>query len=454
MKIGGGIVSALLMSALFTPASAERIIVRAGTSTQQANVASVRPLHDIPWDIWEMDDKADVLGTVGELVRQGFEAYQDMPAFTTFIPNDSVVGWQHFQASDVDIDTPEAWDITTGGEIKIGLIDTGFHRNHPDLVGSSWVNPGEIEGNGIDDDLNGFIDDIWGWDFAGVNGTDDNDPTDVVNTHGTFMAGELAAKGNNGIGIAGVSWGAKVVSLKMFQDNGSGYSSDMLLAMEYARENGIKILSVSIVITTGSEPWQPLVDAIAANTAAGVLSIFAASNEGVDLDCVAASTCRLLTVNPGVIDDPGLIKVGSTGKTDVRSGFSNYGLTKVHLFAPGEFIVSCDTVGYKMASGTSCACPLVAAAVSMLWAANPALTAFQVRDQLFASVDPVASLAGLCVTGGRLNVHTLLSTAASVAPAASAPRFGDRLYDVQGRRIDYPTRSGITFGSRKRVRIK
>ena len=135
---------------------------------------------------------------------------------------------------DADIDAPEAWDIQTGNpNLVIGVIDTGVDYNHPDLVDNIWTNPGEIAADGIDNDSNGYIDDIRGWDFA----YNDNDPSDV-DGHGTHVSGTIAGKGNNGVGVTGVAWNAKIMPLKFLDDTGSGYTSDAILALNYATAEG------------------------------------------------------------------------------------------------------------------------------------------------------------------------------------------------------------------------
>ncbi|MFM6026750.1 MAG: DUF4347 domain-containing protein, partial [Dolichospermum sp.] len=142
---------------------------------------------------------------------------------------------------DADIDAPEAWDIQTGNpNLVIGVLDTGVDYNHPDLVGNIWTNPGEIANDGIDNDNNGYIDDIRGWDFA----YNDNNPSDV-DGHGTHVSGTIAGKGNNGVGVTGVAWNAKIMPLKFLNDQGSGTLSDAIKAIDYATAKGVKITNNS-----------------------------------------------------------------------------------------------------------------------------------------------------------------------------------------------------------------
>jgi hypothetical protein len=178
---------------------------------------------------------------------------------------------------DADIDAPEAWDIQKGNpNLVIGVIDTGVDYNHQDLVGNIWTNPGEIAGDGIDNDGNGYIDDVRGWDFA----YNDNNPMDVYG-HGTHVSGTIAGKGNNGVGVTGVAWNAQIMPLKFLDDSGSGSTSNAILAISYATAKGVKITNNS---WGGGNFSQALYDAINAAGQLGALFIAAAGNDGVNAD--------------------------------------------------------------------------------------------------------------------------------------------------------------------------
>ncbi|MCL4194847.1 MAG: S8 family serine peptidase, partial [Thermoguttaceae bacterium] len=172
-------------------------------------------------------------------------ALPDYQIRADYIPNDAQFGkmWglsntgQTGGTVDADIDAPEAWDVTRGSSsIVVAVIDTGVDYNHPDLKANMWLNADEIPGNRIDDDRNGYIDDIYGWDFA----NDDSNPTDD-NGHGTHVAGTIAAQGNNTLGVTGVAPGVKLMALKFLDSTGSGYTSDAILALDYAVANGARI---------------------------------------------------------------------------------------------------------------------------------------------------------------------------------------------------------------------
>ncbi|WP_233256491.1 S8 family peptidase, partial [Microcystis sp. 0824] len=292
--------------------------------------------------------------------------------------------------------------------LVIGVIDTGVDYNHQDLVGNIWTNPGEIAGDGIDNDGNGYIDDIRGWDFA----YNDNNPSDV-NGHGTHVSGTIAGKGNNGVGVTGVAWNAKIMPLKFLNDQGSGSTSNAILAINYATAKGVKLTNNS---WGGGGYSQALYDAINAAGQAGALFIAAAGNDAKNTDTSPSYPASYNLAN--------IISVASTTRTDALSSFSNYGLTSVDLGAPGSEIYSTTPNNtYSTYSGTSMASPHVAGAAALLWSQNPTWTAQQVKDALMNTGDPLASLAGKTVSGKRLNVFNALAAAnlpsvtVSVSPA-------------------------------------
>ncbi|WP_445245440.1 S8 family serine peptidase [Microcoleus sp. OTE_8_concoct_300] len=316
---------------------------------------------------------------------------------------------------DADIDAPEAWDIETGNPNQvIGVLDTGVDYNHPDLVDNIWTNPGEIAGDGIDNDSNGYIDDIRGWDFA----YGDNNPSDVYG-HGTHVAGTIAAKGNNGVGVVGVNWNAKIMPLKFLNDSGSGSLSDAILALNYATAKGVKLTNNS---WSGGGYSQGLYDAINTAGQQGALFIAAASNEAANNDTYLAY--------PASYDLPNIISVASTTRTDALSSFSNYGLTTVDLGAPGSDIYSTTPGGtYTSYSGTSMASPHVAGGAALVWSQNPTWTAQQVKNQLLQTTDPIPALNGKTVSGGRLNLYNALTGFTPPPPPPPPPVLNDNFAD-------------------------
>ncbi|MEZ2342819.1 Ig-like domain-containing protein, partial [Microcoleus sp.] len=314
--------------------------------------------------------------------------------------------------ADADIDAPEAWDIQKGNpNLVIGVIDTGVDYNHPDLVGNIWTNPGEIAGDGIDNDNNGYIDDTRGWDFA----YNDNNPMDVQG-HGTHVSGTIAGKGNNGVGVTGVAWNAKIMPLKFLDDSGSGATSNAILAINYATAKGVKLTNNS---WGGGGYSQALSDAINTAGQQGALFIAAAGNSSLNTDITPAY--------PASYNLSNIISVASTTRTDGLSSFSNYGATTVDLGAPGSDIYSTTPgANYATYSGTSMASPHVTGAAALLWSQNPTWTAQQVKDKLMQTTDPISALSGKTVSGGRLNINNALA-GSTPPPSTANDNFANRI---------------------------
>lgn len=298
---------------------------------------------------------------------------------------------------DADVDATEAWDVTTGGSVLVGLIGTGVDYNHVELANSIFSNPNEIAGNSIDDDLNGYIDDVRGWDFV----NNDNNPIDD-HGHTTHCAGIMAAAGNNGVGVAGVSWSARIIPLKFLGSNGSGNIANGIKALEYAAMMGAKFTH---------NPWgggpfsQAHYDAIQATGLLFVTGVgMANANEDVS------------PFYPGSYDLANIVAVAGTSRTDAKASFSNYGATSVDLGAPAVSIVSTYpfTNQYNTFTGTSMAASFVAGAACLLFDAAPWLSALSAKDKILSSVDVIPALNGLWVTSGRLNVAKMLATVTAV----------------------------------------
>jgi subtilisin family serine protease/sugar lactone lactonase YvrE len=307
---------------------------------------------------------------------------------------------------DADIDAPEAWSIETGKQVVIGVIDSGVDWLHEDLAANIWTNPGEIPNNNLDDDKNNYIDDVRGWDFV----NNDNNPMDD-NGHGSHVSGTIAAIGNNGKGVVGVSWSARIMPLKFLDASGRGSTANAILAIEYATKTGARLTSNS---WGGGSFSQALRDAIDASGKAGLLFIAAAGNEGRDTD--------VFPHYPSSYDLDNIIAVAATDHNDQlgQCSFSNWGATSVDLGAPGDNILS-STPGntYSTLCGTSMATPHVSGVASLIWSLAPGLPPLEVKNVIISSVDPVPALAGRMVSGGRLNAHQalLIANPDSIAPA-------------------------------------
>lgn len=345
------------------------------------------------------------MGDRGDLVRY---AEPDYIAYASGFPNDLNFGslWglhntgQTGGTVDADIDAPEAWEYHTGSRtVKVGIIDSGIDYKHPDLEANIWTNPREIAGNGIDDDHNGYIDDVRGWDFR----NNDNDPKDD-NRHGTHCAGTIGALGGNGTGVVGVCWQVSMVPLKFLGSNGSGATSDAVEAVSYATSIGVTLTSNS---WGGGPSSTALRDAINAADAAGILFVAAAGNSTSNNDSVPSFPASYAGAN--------IISVAATKSRDALASFSNYGAVSVDIAAPGDAIYS--TVpgnSYTSLSGTSMATPHVAGACALLKAFRPELTGREIRDLILRTGDPLPALTGKVATGKRLNVRAALEEAADV----------------------------------------
>jgi hypothetical protein len=306
--------------------------------------------------------------------------------------------------ADADIDATDAWEIETGGDVIVGVCDSGVDFTHEDLRSNIYVNPNEIPGNGIDDDYNGFVDDVRGWDF----GDHDNNPMDDVG-HGTHVSGTIAAVGNNGVGVAGVNWKAKILPLKIVDSQGEGFTIPAARGIEYAVMMGARVTNHS---WGTSNPSSILNDAIAAAEAAGVLTVASAGNAGAELN-------DLHQHFPAGLPFDGIVSVANTTRDDALAGSSNWSAVNVDLAAPGTGVVS-TTPGnhYESYTGTSMSAPHVTGAIALIWAHAPNLTGVEVKQLLLASVDPLPDLEGKTVSGGRLNVYRALATLDTEAPAA------------------------------------
>ena len=247
--------------------------------------------------------------------------------------------------SDADIDAPEAWDISTGSpNVIVAVIDSGIAYDHPDLAPNLWTNPGETAGNGIDDDGNGLIDDMHGWDFH-MNDSEPMDPVDLNPGgnpgHGTHVAGTIAGAGNNGTGITGVMWTARLMALKAGGVNRTLSTTAIVSAIHYAVANGARVINASFA---GPECSRALYDAVSAANAAGVLFVAAAGNEESDNDNVPSFPANFSA--PSVCSGQqkaalaNVIAVAATDENDQLAGFSNFGSTAVQVAAPGVRINS------------------------------------------------------------------------------------------------------------------
>lgn len=325
------------------------------------------------------------------------------PADTAFT-NGSLWGLrntgQNGGVSGVDVNAVPAWTLTTGSPaVIVGVVDTGIRYTHQDLAGNMWVNPGEIPGNSLDDDGNGYVDDIHGINSILNNGN----PMDDGN-HGSHCAGTIAASANNAGQLVGVAWNVKLMGLKFLSSAGSGATSDAIECINYGVAKGAHILSNS---WGGGGFSQALLDSINAANAAGVLFVAAAGNESSNTDLTATY--------PANYNAPNILSVSAVDRAGALASFSNYGASSVDLGAPGVAILSCTSASdtsYDSYNGTSMAAPHVSGVAALIRSRFPTAGAAEMRSRLMATTRPLASLAGRSVTGGIVNAQAALTVAA------------------------------------------
>jgi subtilisin family serine protease len=350
-----------------------------------------------------------------ELLRQRAVEYVE-PNFVlraNRLPNDRFFGeqWalrnvgQYGGKAGADIRATDAWDVTTGANVIVAVVDTGVEVAHPDLSANVWSNPAD-PANGADDDHNGFVDDVHGADFV----DEDSNPDDDAG-HGTHVAGIIGAKGNNGAGIAGVNWDVKIMALKFLDEDGAGNTADAANAIDYAVSHGARVINAS---WGGPAFSLALYQAVRRAGDKGVGFVAASGNDGHNSDVKPDF--------PAAFDLPNVISVAATDSTDDLVDFSNYGSVSVDLAAPGDDIESTvppstDSSGFASFSGTSMATPFVTGAVGLYLSRFPQASADQARTAILQSVDKLPSLAGKVATGGRLNVARALGAASPTTTA-------------------------------------
>ncbi len=349
------------------------------------------------------------------------------------LPNDTYVAdqWYVNEPGGADVHLPEAWDVAQGSpSTVIGIMDTGIDTGHPDLAAHIWTNSGEIPANGVDDDGNGYVDDMNGWDFG--NGDNDPNPEPTyeasgidVGFHGTFVAGIASAVTNNGEGIAGAGWQCRLMALKVSNSAGEITSAAITLAFDYASAQHVAVLNMSL--GGPGDPGVPEYFQALVNTAvdAGVLCVAAAGNDGVDTRSYPAGCDNVLSM-------------AATDATDSRADFSNWG-SWVRIAAPGASMWSSicrnytfDDLNqifylyffgwdgenpYMYGDGTSFACPLASGVAALVRAHTPSFTALGTYQQLITSGDILTYDRQI---GPKLNAYRALTQPpASVGPAAA-----------------------------------
>ncbi len=319
----------------------------------------------------------------------------------------------------IDISAMDAWEVNTGSkDVIVADLDTGVDYTHEDLQPNIWVNPREIPNDGIDNDGNGYVDDVYGYDFAGNNeGDNDPDPMDI-HGHGTHTSGTIAAAGNNGIGITGVNWRAKIMVLKGFRPDMGLYDSDAIEAIEYAimmkKEYGYNIVAINASWGGGGND-DLLKEAIEKAGQAGIIFCAAAGNDGTDNDSDPQYPC--------CYDLPNIISVAAVDQEGYLASWSNYGTWSTHIAAPGVNILSTlPGNNYDYWDGTSMATPHVTGAIALIASRFPGENALEWKARLYVSARPISDLDMRVATGGMVDLYSALTTGNRPAIFSISPR--------------------------------
>ncbi|MBN1937198.1 MAG: S8 family serine peptidase [Anaerolineae bacterium] len=351
----------------------------------------LEPLHVPGW--FRIQAAANILDRLQEQLQCDpniLAVERDGVVQATIIPNDTY--WSS-QWGPLKIGAPGAWEITTGSSaVIIAIVDSGIDTDHPDLINQLWINSGETPGDGIDNDGNGFIDDIYGWRFLDT-GQNNNVEDDLG--HGTHVAGIAGAMSNNDAGIAGMAWGSKLMILKMLDYRNSGRYSDLADAIIYAADNGARVINLSLGSASGAQVME---DAVNYATGHGALVVAAAGNNSSSV------------YYPGAY--PAALAVAATDSNDQHASYSNSG-PEVDIAAPGSGIYSTCTLAYYpycYKSGTSMATPHVAGLAALLWSQHYTYTVGQVRQFIINNTVDVESPGWDSYTGwGRIDAWQALT---------------------------------------------
>jgi subtilisin family serine protease len=303
------------------------------------------------------------------------------------------------------VDASDAWSQTNGAGALVAILDTGIQLDHPDLQANVWTNPGEIPGNGVDDDKDGIVDDVHGANMFNLSGNVNDD-----HGHGTHVAGIVAARHGNGIGGSGLAPGATILPVKVLDSTMSGTTDTLALGIRYAVDRGAKILNVSV---NTDSPTDSVKSAVRYAGEHGAVIVASAGNNGRNID--------LSPSYPASLPDPAVIAVAAGNPDGVLWSLSNTGLLSVDLAAPGDHIVSTATgSAYQSRTGTSAAAPFVSASLALLSAARPDLPMSSLQLALESTTRRTSLLSSL-LGGGRLDVGAAMHRVLGASWRAGAP---------------------------------
>src|SRR3954469_7593545 len=356
------------------------------------------------------------VGKLSDLARYWPAAATARVAATAADPRE---GEQWAVAPGSVLDLPDAWQLARGAGVTVAIVDSGARVQHPDLAPNIWTNFGEVPGNGVDDDRNGYVDDVHGVDLSSSRaGQDLSDG----HGHGTHVAGIVAAAANR-VGVVGVAPQAKLMIVKVLQADGSGTTGAVAEGIRYAAANGARVINLSLA---GNDNDPRVAAAVRAAAAANALVVASAGNDGRDIDRQPSY--------PASLPEANLLAVASTDPDDGRgiSDFSNFGRLAVQVAAPGAGILSSANTGsWEIKSGTSMAAPMVAGVAALAVSGNPQISAVDLRGLLMQN----AGRSKLPVAAGYVNaLHTVLAASSAPGVATQAPTLKILTATRKGRR--------------------
>jgi subtilisin family serine protease len=292
----------------------------------------------------------------------------------------------------------DVWPTTAGKDVTVAVLDSGVRLDHPDLAPNLWTNRREVAANGIDDDRNGWVDDIHGANVVKGGGA----PNDLFG-HGTAVAGVIGARGGNALGISGVAPRVRLQPVKVLDDRGMGSTLTVVEGMRYALAHGARVINLSL---NGPHGSQALEETIREAEAMGVLVVASAGNDGQDRDRIPSY--------PASTPSEAVVSVTSVGRKGYLAPGAAYGAVGVDLAAPGTRVLTTAPAGYGLYSGTSFAAAHVSGALALMAAARPDASGPQLREALFHGARRSRALLGL-VAHGRVNTA---GTIARLVPGA------------------------------------